>query len=120
MTNAPPSPTVPEHWALDKKIPLAIIGTVLIQTLALGWWTSKLDSRVAQLEATDIQMLAERKERRKATDDKFDLLYSERMINGQRVAEMKAQIDFLVGFAKRVEQRWDREQGLPIQIPRNP
>lgn len=113
MTPDKPSPQEPEHWAVDRKIPLAIIGTVLVQTIAIGWWTSKLDSRVGQLELADIRILAERAERRKAVDDRMEILFTERNANGQRYAEMKTQIDFLVQFARRAEQRWD---GLPIPI----
>lgn len=39
-----------EGWHLDKKVPLGIIFTVLVQTAVLIVWGSKLDSRVATME----------------------------------------------------------------------
>ena len=38
-------------WHLDKKVPVAIILTVVGQTALFGWYASKLDSRVEALEA---------------------------------------------------------------------
>lgn len=41
-----------EHWHLDKKIPIALILTLVFQTLAAVWWASGMDRRmtVAELE----------------------------------------------------------------------
>lgn len=39
-------------WHLDKRVPLALIITIGIQTAAGIWFLSKLDSRVASLEET--------------------------------------------------------------------
>ena len=38
-----------EGWHLDKKVPLGIIFTVLVQTAVLIVWGSKLDSRVGTM-----------------------------------------------------------------------
>lgn len=46
-------PPPDEHWALDKRIPLAIVGAIVIQTLSIGWFVSKLDSRIGSLEEKD-------------------------------------------------------------------
>lgn len=53
MTAKVPDPVPSESWHMDKKVPIAIIVTIIIQTLSLGWWASKLDSRVANLEEND-------------------------------------------------------------------
>lgn len=39
------------HWHLDRKVPLALIVTIAIQTGAVIWWGSSLNERVNQLEA---------------------------------------------------------------------
>jgi hypothetical protein len=41
----------PEPWHLDKKVPLALIVTLVLQTFAAVWWASGLSQRVASLEA---------------------------------------------------------------------
>lgn len=49
-----PSPEAPDtSWHLDKRVPIALICTLLAQTFILGWWTSRIDSRVASLEKAD-------------------------------------------------------------------
>lgn len=39
------------HWTLDKRIPLALIFGLFLQAGGFIWWVSKIDSRVASLEA---------------------------------------------------------------------
>lgn len=39
-----------EPWHLDKRIPLALIGAILIQTGAAFWWASSINERVSSLE----------------------------------------------------------------------
>lgn len=38
------------HWTLDKKIPLALIVTIMLQTAAAIWWAASINWRVGQLE----------------------------------------------------------------------
>lgn len=40
-----------EAWHLDKRIPLALIGAILVQTGAAFWWASSINERVATLES---------------------------------------------------------------------
>lgn len=39
-----------EQWHLDKRVPLALIVTIIIQTAGLVWWASSLSERVNSLE----------------------------------------------------------------------
>lgn len=41
---------LPEHWHLDKKVPLALIVTIVVQTCAIVWWASQASARLDQLE----------------------------------------------------------------------
>jgi hypothetical protein len=43
-------PREPDHWQVDRKIPLALIGAVLLQTAGMSWWASGMSMRVEQLE----------------------------------------------------------------------
>lgn len=38
------------RWHLDKRVPIALIFAMLLQSAGLVWWVSKLDSRVSQVE----------------------------------------------------------------------
>lgn len=40
-------------WHLDKKVPIAIIVTLVLQLAGFGWMASKLDSRIESLEKAD-------------------------------------------------------------------
>lgn len=40
-----------EHWTLDKRIPLALIFAIVLQTSGFAFWVGTLSTRVEQLEA---------------------------------------------------------------------
>lgn len=54
--------TKAEHWVLDKKIPITLIVTILIQTATAIWWASKVEERVSVLERTSITSSSEARE----------------------------------------------------------
>ena len=39
-----------KHWTVDKRVPLALIVTIVLQTGGLVWWASSLSERVNVLE----------------------------------------------------------------------
>lgn len=39
------------YWHLDKKVPIALIVTILVQTATVIWWASSLSVRVQHLES---------------------------------------------------------------------
>jgi hypothetical protein len=45
MSDAPDS-----HWHLDKKVPLALIIALMLQTASFAWWASDINGRVNNLE----------------------------------------------------------------------
>lgn len=45
------SDNLPQHWALDKKVPIALIFTIVMQSMAAVWWASSMQSRMESLEA---------------------------------------------------------------------
>ena len=44
------TPQKPQVWQIDKRIPLALILTVVIQTVGLAVWLGGLSNRVSTLE----------------------------------------------------------------------
>lgn len=46
-------------WHLDKRVPLAIIVSILAQTGGIIWWASAIDRRVTELELTKTEIAAE-------------------------------------------------------------
>jgi hypothetical protein len=41
-------------WTIDKRIPLPMLGAVLLQTMAIVIWGTHLDDRVVMLERTSV------------------------------------------------------------------
>jgi len=41
---------LPEHWHLDKKVPIALIGALLIQAGTIIWWASGLEGRMTSYD----------------------------------------------------------------------
>lgn len=39
------------HWTLDKRIPIALLVTIAVQTGGVVWWASTISSRVTALES---------------------------------------------------------------------
>lgn len=98
--------TVPskDHWSLDKKVPIALVITIIIQTLGIAWWAATLSSQVNYLESrvTKAEGIIERE----AVSTR---LASDRLI---RVEEgVKA----LLEFARRVERGGQPERSAPYQ-----
>jgi len=42
------------QWHLDKRVPVAIIFALLMQTIGAFWWAATITERVAHLERTGI------------------------------------------------------------------
>jgi hypothetical protein len=43
--------TSDKNWHLDKRVPLALIAMISMQTFAALWWASGINSRVGYLES---------------------------------------------------------------------
>ncbi len=56
--NMPPGRPPAEPWHLDRKVPIALIATILAQTVAIVWWASGIHHRVASVEATQLILTA--------------------------------------------------------------
>lgn len=39
------------NWHLDKRVPIALIFTIVMQSMAAVWWASSMQSRLESLEA---------------------------------------------------------------------
>ena len=39
-----------KHWHLDRRVPIALIITIIMQTIGIVWWAASLSARVETLE----------------------------------------------------------------------
>jgi len=44
-----------EHWHLDKRVPVALIGVMLSWIITTVWWASALNERVEHLEKMSLK-----------------------------------------------------------------
>lgn len=51
-----------EQWHLDKRVPIALILTIFLQSMAAIWWASSVNERIDQVERR-LQGFAERGQR---------------------------------------------------------
>ncbi len=85
-----------EGWHLDKKVPLSIIVTLLVQTAALIMWGAKLDGRVAQVEqsvASHAISIETMKNTQNAISVGLARIEERQIITGEGVKEIKARLD---------------------------
>ena len=64
-----------QHWSLDKRVPLALIIAILMQTAAALWWAASLNARVEQLERQAI-VAAPNVERIVRLETKMDAIFA--------------------------------------------
>ncbi len=88
---------------MDTKISIGIIGSILLQTLVLGWWTSKLDSRVGNLEVNDQKNEISTQVRAKVIDDKFSRLDADR----DRLIRLETDTTYIREALRRIEGKLD-------------
>jgi hypothetical protein len=46
-------------WHLDKKVPITLIGAIVLQTFCFGYWAATLTTRVGYLESNAPSAIAE-------------------------------------------------------------
>lgn len=56
----------PQHWSLDKRVPIAVVLAIVGQTFGAIWWASSVTSRIEILERARLELMsgANEKERR--------------------------------------------------------
>lgn len=42
-----------EPWHMDKRVPVALILTIILQTVGIVWWASSITADVANLKTSD-------------------------------------------------------------------
>lgn len=59
-----------ETWKIDRHIPVAIIGVILLQTFGMGWWAATMASRMSAAEIS----IARQDTKNERFDDKIATL----------------------------------------------
>lgn len=86
-----------EHWVIDKKIPIALVFALFVQTGGFVWWVSALNSRVTVVEEKAI-----------ATRLDIDKLKDVSGEAKERFARTETTLISVVETTRRVEAKLDR------------
>lgn len=96
MPEAPPQSTSAdssgEHWHLDKRVPLALIFAIFLQTATVFWWASDINGRVNSLERSQALV----------NGDRDRLVRVEEKLEGTK--------ELLVSIDKRLERMEERRR----------
>lgn len=89
-----------EHWALDKRIPIAVVALAVAQFLGAWWYIAKMDGRVEELE-------------RRQTKTEATVVNSQSDIRSLdlRLARMEEQQKAMYEILRRLERLADRRAG---------
>ena len=91
------APTPNDHWTLDRKVPVAIIATLIVQLVGFAWYAAKLDSRVEEqalrLARTEAQILT-------IDRDARDF--------GTRIVRIEEKSSAMLTLLQQIEQRLER------------
>jgi hypothetical protein len=98
-----------EHWSVDKKIPAALVLAMLGQIMGFGWYASKVDSRVEDLEKRTVR-----------TETQIHNM--DRDVRGfdSRMGRLEEKISAVLDIAKRLEGIIDRRNGNGDRFPERP
>lgn len=103
----PPREKETPHWTLEKRVNLAFLIGLGIQTCAFlagaAWYSAKVDARLIALENTDVRIFTERDVRRKMIDDRFDFLARDR----ERLIRLETQMENANRSLGRIENKLD-------------
>ena len=88
MTKDPAS----ESWHLDKRVPVALIITIMMQTVAAVWWAASLSARVDALERDWAR---------------FSAVVNRLRVQEDRAARVDVRLEALYGRLERIERKLD-------------
>lgn len=112
----PPGRPPSEPWHLDRKVPIALIATIMAQTIAIVWWASGIHHRVATVEATQLMLVTRTSAIEAASRAELSALRTElqtrydRMVENQRglseqIIEQRADVKAIRATLERLERQ---------------
>ena len=93
-------PKLEKHWSLDRRVPIAMIWTIIAQTAMAVWWVRGLQAGVDR------------------QDQRLTVLESQRATD--RVSERLSTLESQVGDAKELLRRIDDRTQRPIERGQRP
>lgn len=100
------------EWHLDKRVPITLIGALLVQTMAVGWWARGIEAQV-HANVADIQTQFRRLNEQRGEFHNADVRQRDRL----RVAEHKtSEIDKHVSAMRVAIENIQRDVSRLLEI----
>lgn len=120
-----------EPWHFDKKVPIALIVTIVVQTVAVVWWASGIHHRVATVEAMQLVLASRTTSIEAASRTEVSALRvelqtrNERTLDGQRglseqIIEQRGDVKAIRATLERLERQIDSNPRLNPRSPAVP
>lgn len=111
-----------EPWHFDKKVPIALIVTIVVQTVAVVWWASGIHHRVATVEAMQLVLASRTTSIEAASRTEVSALRAElqsrneRTLAGQRglaeqIIEQRGDVKAIRASLERLERQIESATG---------
>lgn len=107
MPHTRAAPEEKPHWVIEKRVNVAFILAMCAQTILLvgsgAALLTRMDSRIAALETTDLRILSERTERRQSIENRFEILMRDR----DRLIRLEVGMEGIFKSLGRIETKLD-------------
>jgi hypothetical protein len=90
-------PAEPEGWHLDKKVPITIVGVIVIQLFGGLWFLAKLDGKIEDQAS-----------RLAKTEAQLSVIDREARDFGNRIARIEEKSSAMLTLLQTIEQRLER------------
>lgn len=118
----PPNRSSPEPWHLDKRVPIALIVTIVAQTVAVVWWASGVDHRVAAVESSLLMHAtrmngietagrAELAGLRTEIQTRYDRMAETQRLLSEQIIEQRSDVKAIRATLERLERQMDQRRG---------
>lgn len=94
-----------EPWHLDKRVPIAFIFAIFLQTATAGWFVASIDGRIAQ-NTKDIELM--RVERGQA-ESRVRSLEDKIAAQSETLARMEERFIAVIDLLNRIESRLENK-----------
>ena len=81
-----------EPWHFDRRVPIALIAAIVLQTVAIVWWAATTDSRVANTERR-VERIEANNERAQVND----------ALMSQRVTRVEERLDAALAILRDIQ-----------------
>lgn len=99
---------VREPWHLDRRVPIALIIAIFVQTAGAGFYVARMDSRIEQ-NTRDIQELKVTQEQDQGNAERrFKLIEDKLNSQGETLARMEERFIAAMNSLNRIETRLEK------------